>query len=88
MKGNDNFHSPKAAKFYKFAINNNKGRQVQVIAWNDNIKILKVVQSMGTVSNLYMNFQLTIYIGIILMHKIYGRSYRIDEGCIYQKSSF
>lgn len=25
-------------KFFKFYLNNNKGRRVQVVAWNDNIR--------------------------------------------------
>ena len=49
-KNNNNFLSPRAAKFQKFVINNAKGREVEIIAWNQNTKILKPITEMGLVS--------------------------------------
>lgn len=43
-------------KFYKFYLNNNKGKRVQVVAWNDDIQ---------NVEHLIMSNHVSIYIYVI-----------------------
>ena len=53
--------SQSGSKFYKLVVSNAKGRDVQVIAWNDNIKILNSINEMGTVSCAYLFYYYKLY---------------------------
>ena len=42
-KVDPNFSSPSKAKYYKFIVDNGKGRKIQVTAWNQNIPVVNKI---------------------------------------------